>query len=522
MVVVFCGELFFNRGVETAQGYKGKGRRGSSSPAAWAAALAGAVGATHVIYYLLGVRFDDTPLLWFWQFLDPELLKNKLWESVFYLHGQPPLYNLFLGLVLKVARGGSRFVFQGVYLAFGAALYLSLFGLQRRLGVSRGVAFVVSTLFLISPSFVLYEHWLFYTFPVAALIALAALLFYEVAARRRTRAAVSFFVVLFLICGTRHFFHPAYYLLVAGALAAFCARNRKKIIIAAVAPFLVLLSFYVKNYVVFGQFTASTWAGMYFIQMTGYFLTPEERESLEAAGKISPVTAPPAHSELSRYPASYAEVTRLGDVEALTQVHKSTGPPNYNHLAYVAISEQYWKDSWAVMRYRPQAYLRALTRSWFIYFKSTSDYASGIHFLDETGNLTRVSAISNIYDHIFYGRYYFGPILMRLLALAGVKAADCAVYPYLIIWLPLLFYYGARLALKKDAAAAAGLTAAQRLTLSFICFNVLYVALGAGLLTWAESNRMRFLSDPLSAALAGVFVQHFIIRNVRLSLRGGK
>ena len=501
---------------------KGKGSRGSSSPAAWAAALAGAFGVTHVVYYLLGVRFDDTSLLWFWQFLDPELLKNKLWESVFYLHGQPPLYNLFLGAVLKVAGGGSRFVFQGVYLAFGAALYLSLFGLQRRLGVSRGVAFVVSTLFLISPSFILYEHWLFYTFPVAALLALASLLFYEVAARRRTWAAVAFFVVLFLICGTRHFFHPAYYLLVAGGLVVFCARNRKKIIIAAVFPFLLLLSFYVKNYVVFGQFTASTWAGMYFIQMTGYFLTPEERESLEAEGKISPVTAAPAHSELSRYPTSYAEVTRLEDVEALTQVYKSTGPPNYNHLAYVAMSEQYWKDSWAVMRYKPRAYLKALTRSWFVYFKSTSDYASGIYFLDETGNLTRVSAINNVYDHIFYGRYYFGRLLALALRLFGRDAPAYIVYPYLVVFLPLLLYYGARLALKRDAAAAAGLTAAQRLTLSFICFNVLYVALGAGLLTWAESNRMRFLSDPLSAALAGVFVQHFIIRNVRLSMKGGR
>jgi hypothetical protein len=497
------------------------GERGSS-PAAWAAALAGAFGATHVIYYLLGVRFDDTSLSWFWQFLDPELLKHKLWESIFYLHCQPPLYNLFLGAVLKVADGASRFVFQGMYLAFGATLYLSLYGLQRRLGVSRPVAFVASTAFLISPSFILYEHWLFYTFPVAALLALAALLFYEVAARRRAWAAVAFFVVLFLICGTRHIFHPAYYLLIAGALVVFCARSRRKIIIAAAAPFLVLLSFYVKNYVVFGQFTGSTWAGLYLMQMTGYFLTPGERQELEAAGKISPVTAPPTYSDLSLYPASYREGNRFPDVEALTQVYKSTGPINYNHLAYVAISEQYWKDSWAVIRYKPRAYLRALTRSWFVFFKSTSDYASGIYFLDETGNLSRVSRMNGIYDHVIYAKYYSGPLLSRLLAAAGVRTPKYVLYPYLIIWLPLLFYYGARLALKKKAAASAGLTPAQRLTLAFVCLNVLYVALGAGLLTWAESNRMRFLSDPLSAALAGVFVQHFIIRNVRLSTGGGQ
>lgn len=492
------------------------------SAAAWAAALAGAFGATHLTYYLMGVRFDDTSLLWFWQYLDPELLRHKLWESIFYLHCQPPLYNLFLGAILKFADGASRLVFQGIYLAFGATLYLSLYGLQRRLGVSRRVAFVASTAFLISPSFILYEHWLFYTFPVAALLALAALLFYEVAARRRAWAAVALFVVLFLICGTRHIFHPAYYLLVAGALVAFCARNRKKIIIAAAAPFLVLLSFYVKNYIVFGQFTGSTWAGLYLMQMTGYFLTPGERRGLEAAGKISPVTAPPTYSDLGLYPASYTEVNRFPDVEALTQVYKSTGPINYNHQAYIAISEQYWKDSWAVMRYKPRAYLKALTRSWLIFFRSTSDYASGIYFLDETGNLSRVSRVNEIYDHVVYAKYYAGPLLSRLLAFARVRAPGHALYPYLIIWLPLLFYYAARLALKKKAAAAAGLRPAQRLTLAFVCLNVLYVALGAGLLTWAESNRMRFLSDPLSAVLAGVFVQHFIIRKVRLSLKGSK
>jgi hypothetical protein len=489
---------------------------------AWAAALAGAFAASHLFYYLLGIRFDDTSLLWFWQFLDPELLRHKLLESVFYLHGQPPLFNLFLGLVLKAAPAASRFVFQGVYLAFGAGLYLSLYGLQRRLGVSRGVAFAVSTAFLISPSFVLYEHWLFYTFPVAALIALAALLFYEVAARRRSWAAVAFFVVLFLICATRHIFHPAYYLLVAGALGAFCAGNRRKIIIAAALPFALLLSIYVKNYVVFGQFTASTWTGMQFMQMTGYFLTPAERRELEAAGRISPATAVPTFSELSRYPAAYAEVGRLENVEALRQVHKSTGPPNYNHLAYVAISERYGKDSWAVLRHKPHTYLKALARSWFVYFKSTSDYASGLHFLDETGNLSRLAAVGDVYDHVFYGKYYFGPLATRLLARAGFNVAEFALYPYLVIWLPVLFYYGARFALKRGGAAAPGLGGAQRLTLAFICFNILWVGLAATMLGWAESNRMRFLSDPLAAALAGVFVQHFIIRNVRLSRRGGK
>lgn len=37
------------------------------------------------------------------QFLDPTLLQHDLLSSLWYLHSQPPLFNLFLGLVLKAA-----------------------------------------------------------------------------------------------------------------------------------------------------------------------------------------------------------------------------------------------------------------------------------------------------------------------------------------------------------------------------------------------------------------------------------
>ncbi len=291
------------------------------SPGRMSLALAATFAAAHGAYYLWGIRFDETPLLWFWQYLDPQLLNEKLLESVFYMHSQPPLFNLFLGAVLKISGGGSGFVFPGAYLAAGLTLYLSLFWLQVKLGVSRGVAFATSTLFMASPSFVLYEHWLFYTFPVAALITLSAFLFYELVTGRRTWAAVAFFATLFLICGVRHVFHLAYYVVVAAALAFFCAGARRKVLLAAAVPFAVLFSFYAKNYALFGQFSASSWGGMYLWEMTGYFLSPQEREKLEAEGKLSPVTAVATFSELGRYPAAFADAGRFDGVDALAKAH---------------------------------------------------------------------------------------------------------------------------------------------------------------------------------------------------------
>jgi len=487
------------------------------SPGRMSLALAAFFAAGHGAYYVWGIRFDDTPLLWFWQYLDPQLLKGKLLESVFYMHSQPPLFNLFLGAVLKISGGDGRHVFQGVYLAAGLTLYLSLFWLQLKLGVSRGVAFAVSTAFLLSPSFVLYEHWLFYTFPVAALLTLSAFLFYETVTSKRAWAAVAFFATLFLVCGIRHVFHLAYYVVVAAALDVLCAGARKKVLLAAALPFAILFSFYAKNYALFGQFSASSWGGMYLWEMTGYFLSPDEREKLEADGKLSTVTSVPTFSELGRYPATYADVGRLDGVDALTQVNKSTGPNNYNHLGYVAISREYLNDALGVLRYSPKAYLRGLLRAGFIYFRSSSDYASGVRFLDEAGNQSRISYVERFYDYFFYGKVPLGPSLTKALARFDLKCPPYA-YLYLIIFLPLLAFYGLRLALRRAAAAAAGLSPGQRLTVLYVCANAIYIALAGTAFNWAESNRMRFLSDPLYVALLGLFVQHFLVRNVRRSL----
>src|SRR5262245_55591035 len=58
---------------------------------------------TLILERILKIRFvyEVIPLLW--QYLDVEILKNDLLRGVFFLHSQPPLFNLYLGMILKVA-----------------------------------------------------------------------------------------------------------------------------------------------------------------------------------------------------------------------------------------------------------------------------------------------------------------------------------------------------------------------------------------------------------------------------------
>ncbi len=76
-------------------------RRGPSTR--WGAVIVGLAFVLSSIWYSArGIRFDISTLPYFDQLLDPILLRTRLWQSLYYLHGQPPLFNLLAGVALKL------------------------------------------------------------------------------------------------------------------------------------------------------------------------------------------------------------------------------------------------------------------------------------------------------------------------------------------------------------------------------------------------------------------------------------
>src|SRR5262245_45155580 len=87
------------------------------------------------IYHAFGVRFHASPLNEFWELLDPKLLQTDLVRSIWYLHSQPPLFNLSVGIVLKLAGSHAAAAFHLLYLACGFGMYVGLVLLMQRLEV---------------------------------------------------------------------------------------------------------------------------------------------------------------------------------------------------------------------------------------------------------------------------------------------------------------------------------------------------------------------------------------------------
>lgn len=479
------------------------------SPRAMLALMAGLFVVVHAGYWAAGVRFDSAAIGAFYQCLDTELLRHRLAESLFYLHAQPPLFNLLLGLVLKAFPGREGIAFHLLYLLLGFGLYVALFQLLRRVGASAVMALALSTWFMLSPSFVLYEHWPFYTFPVAALLTFSALLFWKLMEQKRSSHALAFFFVLFLLCGIRSMFNLAYFVLVAVGVALLCPRRRRMVAAAALLPGLAVGLLHVKNLLVFGQATTSSWVGMNLAGTTVCAIPGEERARLVREGKLSPVAMIARFVDLESYPESYRRVSGFEGIPALRQIRKSNGRPNHNHLGYIAVSKTYMKDSLWVIRHRPGALLVGELNSWLAYFRSSSEYP----LLYE--NLARVVPINVVYDYLFYGKIPFFRLQTDRVFLYYAIRTEPRVFIFLTIGLPLVVVYGLR-----RAAGKGSLTRSQRALIGYLCFTIIYVALIGNLFEVSENQRFRFTTDPLSVVLLGLLLQDARLSRVGARLRG--
>lgn len=486
--------------------------RGGRGAGRAVACLAAVFVASRLAYAAAGVRFDASPLNGFWQLLDPALLKTDLIRSCFYLHSQPPLFNLFTGAVLQAFPGSESQAFQFIYLLGSFLLCVSILFLQLRLGVARPVALTVTLLFAVSPSCVLYENWLFYTLPTAAILALSAVLFHEVVERASTWSIVCFLGSVLSLALIRSTFHLLYVIVAIGGLAVACRRGRRRIMLCALVPLLILVGLSAKNLVLFGGFESSTWMGMNLWSTTGRNLSSNELERLVADGSLSDVSLVPRFSPLESYPDEYADVEGFESIAALRDVRKSTGHENFNHLAFVGISHQYLEDSMYVVSHHPRALCVGVARAWFQYFKSSSEDAS------LNVNRDGVRAMDELYDRVFYGKLPFDLSSVGALPIYD-RARRQHVFALLLFVLPLLVLYALA---QSTSRRENGLDRSRRALVLYLCFNITYVAVVGNVFEVGENNRFRFVSDPLYLALLGLFIHRLVVSRIpRLGSRWG-
>jgi hypothetical protein len=449
-------------------------------------------------YYLLGVRFDARPVLHYYQFLDPELLKHRLFESLFYLHVQPPGWNLYTGTVLKVFPASYSGIFHAIYLLLGLGICWSIYHLMRMLRVSRWLAFILATWFTVSPGVVLFENYLLYEYLVAFLLITAAVALVHFIQDSRSVWALLFFAAVLSSVLVRNFFHLVYFVAIMSALALISRSQRRLVLLCGALPLLVILGLYSKNWILFGSFSGSTWMGMNMDTITVHQLTGEEAQAFVNRGIISPASLLDVGSPLNLY-RPYIQMPPPTGIQVLDDCVTSTGATNFNCLPFRQVQRIYIRDGLALLREYPVVYLRSLEAAWFSYFLPAGDFP----FFDL--NRPKIHGIDRFWNVVFFGQFQEASDRKELRRMAAQGArVSLLLYTgiFLLIGLPALWLWGVYYVVSGVRSKSLDRPAA--ILLGFLLFNILYVTAIANFLSSFENNRYRFPLDALYVVLLGV------------------
>jgi len=425
--------------------------------------------ASRVLVYALGVRFDTGPLEHYWQFLDPELLRTRLLESLFYLHSQPPLFNLLLGLGLKLSPDHFGAAMHAVYLGLGLVQSLATYLLLVRLGVRRWTSAGVAAVLSVLPATLLYENWLFYEYPVATLLVASALVLHEFVRRATVWPGAAFFTLVGALIYLRSIFQVVWLVLVVCLIVLVRRDLARPALVGALLPTLAVVLLLAKNFVVFGVPTTSSWFGMNLAQVVYSQVPSSERRDLVARGELSRVSS----VDPFRPPAEYASVVSIPaprGIPVLDRMTKSSGEPNMNHLLLVGVSRDYFKDSIRLIRLRPRAYPSAILEGGKLYFRSSSDLFPG--------NRDPILGYVKLFDRIVLLRVGFGEIAWTL------------VFAHVLALL-----YG--LKRTSDIIRRRVEATPEAVTIAYLWLTLVYVTAVVTFTQVVENNRIRFFLDPL-------------------------
>jgi len=337
------------------------------------------------------------------QYLDVTLLQHDLLRSLWYLHSQPPLFNFFLGLVLKTA-AHPELVYELCFRLGGLLVPLCMYASLALLGANRLAAFLCTLVFMLNPSLVLYESLLYYTHVEGVLVMAAVFFLARWGVRGRTADLAGFWLVLLCLGLTRSLFHPVFFVVLTLLMAIFLLRQHRPVRLFALGGalcLLPLLAWCLKNLLIFGFFGTSSWAGMsLWVKTNGY--SPGRLAEFHAQGLISPVAM---RAEL--LPFQPIEIYIRDGLLTTEACHhpadcrelRPRGYPNFNHIGYVALSRQLGRDALHLIRHDPATF-------WFYTagaFSLTLWYASdSVQKLFED-NMSVIEPLERLYRYVFFG-----------------------------------------------------------------------------------------------------------------------
>lgn len=337
-----------------------RGKELFTSSAAVPAALVWFV--VYVSLVVTGVGFDNGYLNYGWQLVPWDVLTTDPLRSVWYLHVQPPGWNLFLGLPSWISPWSDRITIQALMFVVGLCVVVLAALLAERIGAGRRTAIAVAVVATLHPEVLKGAFEPNYELGVAALLLGACLAVVRLERSARfDRGFVILSIVLTVLIMTRSLYHPVLIPLFLVPLGVWGRRHltRRGLVVAILIPLVVVGGWMTKNQVLFGQSSLSSWFGMNLQRAVVPVLDLDELEKMYAAGEVSDIAMIGPFGRYSLYEPYVEPCTPSRTHRSLSEPMRTTDPvsPNFNYECFLPVFEQAGQDAWAVIRQHPGAWL---------------------------------------------------------------------------------------------------------------------------------------------------------------------
>lgn len=425
--------------------------------------------ASRMIVMLFGIRMSIQPLYVYWQYLDVETLEHHLLRGVWYDHAQPPVFNLFLGLILKTF-GSNALAFGVIFKMISLVNGLLLYSILKKACNQRTVALVLALAFLLSPATLIYECELFYTTFISLLLLISIYFLIRIQSKSSWVNAAGFFLPLAFLCLTRSVYHIVWLFAILVILLFYFRRKSvfHKIVTFGILSILLAGSWYVKNKIIFGKLSVSTWIGMNMARNVFHDNQVKDSARIEAYEPFSRIGVYQKFID----PAYEKKYAGLNDRDLLMET-KNDSFINENNINYIPVSDQYQQASVRYVKSHPGAYVINVLQSLILYFTPATLYSLAV---DQAAKIKYYDVIYSFnLTHFTHGKQ------------ARRIALTLSAIPKLILYL-LVFFIFIRDALRTRSISSWNL---------IILFTIIFVFGVSSFFEHYENMRFRFETEPL-------------------------
>lgn len=318
--------------------------------------------AVYVLVCLTGQKFNSDYLNFGWQLIPWDVLSTDPLRSVFYLHIQPPLWNLFLGTTAWLSPVSDQLTLQVLMALIGFAVAWLAAVLARRLGLSRRASVIVALIATLHPEVLKGAFEPTYELATAGLLLVVLIAVADLTRKENVpRSLVVLASAVTVTALTRSLYHPAWALVIV-VFGLWLMRHRinwKSSLLVLSIPVIFMGGWMAKNEMLFGHATISSWFGMNLQRAVIPVLPKADLDEMYAKGQISEIAMIGPFGNYELYQNAVEECVPNRSHRSLAEPMRTTDQwsPNFNYECFLPIYDQAGKDAIAVIKEHPEAWL---------------------------------------------------------------------------------------------------------------------------------------------------------------------